>query len=89
MQPVKRSQAPTRAFAQADKADSEHYLNSDDGLIDCYPKPRYFQVHFQHLHEHNQQLQDELMQLKGTVERLDEKLGHLLALLSNPPDPVR
>ncbi|NOU20465.1 MAG: hypothetical protein HOO93_01515 [Methyloglobulus sp.] len=86
MQSVKLSQAPTRAFAQADRADSDRHLSNDDGLIDLYPRPRYFQVHFQHIHEHNQQLQDELMLLKEYVAHLDEKLDRLLALLSRPHD---
>jgi hypothetical protein len=86
MQTLKLSQAHTRAFAQTNRADNNRHLSNDDDLIDLFPKPRYFQVHFQHIHEHNQQLQDELMQLKGTVAHLDEKLGCLLALLSHPHD---
>jgi hypothetical protein len=89
MQTLKLSQAPTRAFAQADRADSDRHFGNDDGLIDCYPRPRYFQVHFQHIHEHNQQLQGELVQLKEYVAHLDEKLGRLLALLGGSIDPVR
>ncbi|MEQ1726717.1 MAG: hypothetical protein ABL882_12420 [Sphingopyxis sp.] len=82
MQSVKLSQAPTRALAQADRADSDRHLSDDDGMIDLYPRPRYFQVHFQYIHEHNRQLQDELMQLKEYVAQVDEKLGRLLELLS-------
>ncbi|NOU21604.1 MAG: hypothetical protein HOO93_07390 [Methyloglobulus sp.] len=84
MQPLKLSQAPNSVTALKDR-----YSGEDNGLIDLFPKPRYFQVHFQHIHEHNQQLQDELMQLKETVAHLDEKFGRLLTQLNSPPDAVR
>lgn len=89
MQSVKFSQAPTRAYAQANRADNDRHLSKDDDLIDCYPRPRYFQVHFQHLHENNQQLHEEMAQLKASVAQVDEKLGRLLALLGGSTDPLR
>ena len=61
----------------------------DVDLIDLFPQPRYFQVHFQYLHENTCQIQDELIQLKASVAQVDEKLERLLALLNDPPDPVR
>ena len=60
----------------------------DDDLIDLFPLPRYFQVHFQHTHENTHELKSELSQLKDYVAKVDEKLGRLLALLSPPPEPV-
>jgi allophanate hydrolase subunit 1 len=58
-----------------------------DNLVDCFPSPRYFQVHFQHIHENNLQLRNELAQLKDSVAQTDKKIERFLALLS-PADPV-
>lgn len=60
-------------------------INKDDDLIDLFPLPRYFQVHFQHIHENAQDLQGELVQLKDYVAKVDEKLERLMALLSRLP----
>ena len=61
-------------------------VKSDDDLIDLFPLPRYFQVHFQHLHENTHDLQGELAQLKDYVTKVDEKLERMMALLSRPPE---
>ncbi len=81
MQLLKLSHDPASAHAQADRL-KDRPAKKDGGLIDVFPKPQYFQVHFQHLHEHNQQLHEELTQLKDTVAKTDEKLGRLLAMLN-------
>ena len=66
MQTLKLSQAHKSSHAQANRADNNRHLSSDDdGLIDLYPKPQYFQ----HIHEYSPQLQDELVQLKASVTR--------------------
>jgi hypothetical protein len=61
--------------------------NKTDDLVANFPSPRYFQVHFQHIHENNHQLRSELAQLKDSVAQADNKIERLLALLS-PEDPV-
>ncbi len=61
-------------------------VKKDDDLIHLFPLPRYFQVHFQHVHENTQALQGELTQLKDYVAKVDEKLERLMALLSRPPE---
>ncbi|WP_027148755.1 hypothetical protein [Methylobacter tundripaludum] len=63
-------------------------IKKDDDLIDLFPLPRYFQVHFQHVHENSHDLQGELVQLKDYVAKVDEKLERLMALLSRPPEHV-
>jgi len=62
-------------------------INKDDDLIDSFPKPRYFQAHFQHIHENTHHLQNELAQLKSAIAQADKKIERLLALLSNSPYP--
>ena len=88
MQTLKLSHEHKSPHAQAN-SDNGHFAKKDDCLLKLFPKPQYFQVHFQHLHEHNQQLHEELAQLKDTVAQLDEKLGRLPALLGGSIDPVR
>lgn len=83
MQTAKLSLAPKSAAALKGR-----YSGKDCGLINSFPKPQYFQVHFEHLHENTSQLQAELTQLNDTVAHLDEKLGRLLGLLSGLPDPM-
>lgn len=63
-------------------------IKTEDDLIDLFPLPRYFQVHFQHVHENTHDLQGELAQLKDYVARVDEKLERLMALLSRPTEHV-
>lgn len=61
---------------------------AEDDLIDLFPLPRYFQVHFQHVHENTHDLQGELVQLKDYVAKVDEKLERLMVLLNRPPEHV-
>lgn len=70
------------------KIPKDRNVNRDDDLIDLFPLPRYFQVHFQHVHENAYDLQGELTQLKDYVAKVDEKLELLMALLSRPPEHV-
>jgi len=76
------------------KSKSEHYpkmrhsIKAEDDLIDLFPQPRYFQVHFQHVHENAHDLRGELAQLKDYVTKVDEKLERVMALLSRTPKQV-
>ncbi|MGZ4981381.1 MAG: hypothetical protein ACXWF8_18975 [Methylobacter sp.] len=63
-------------------------IKTEDDLIDLFPLPRYFQVHFQHAHENIHDLQGELVQLKDYVAKVDEKLERLMALLNRPHEHV-
>jgi len=70
------------------KTSKKRNIKKDDDLIDLFPLPRYFQVHFQHVHENTHDLQGELVQLKDYVAKVDEKLERLMALLKRPPEHV-
>ena len=48
MQTFRLSQVPNSVTVFKDR-----YSGKDDSLLELFPKPQYFQVHFQHLHEHN------------------------------------
>jgi hypothetical protein len=52
---------------------------NNDGAEAAFPNVRYFQVHFQHLHETNEKLQADIAQLKDAVARLEALLNTLPA----------
>jgi hypothetical protein len=70
------------------KLSKDRSIKNNDDLIDLFPLPRYFQVHFQHVHENTHNLQGELAQLKDYVVKVDEKLERLMTQLSRPPEHV-
>ena len=52
-----------------------------DNLLQSFALPRYFQVHFQHIHERTDAVHRELAELKTHVHQLESKLDALLMLL--------
>ncbi|MCX7101185.1 MAG: hypothetical protein NTX38_06755 [Methylobacter sp.] len=78
----------TKTAKNPAKPPKNRRVEIEDDLIDLFPLPRYFQVHFQHMHENAHELKSEMAQLKDYVAKVDEKLERLLALLSPPPEPV-
>ncbi|WP_432742695.1 hypothetical protein ABXJ76_18310 [Methylobacter sp. G7] len=68
------------------KTPKDRSVKKDDDLIDLFPLPRYFQVHFQHVHENTHDLKGELAQLKDYVAKVDDKLERMMTLLSRPPE---
>ncbi len=52
-------------------------------LLASFPLPRYFQIHFQHIHERTDQVHQELTELKIYVNNLETKLDALLMLLAH------
>lgn len=52
-----------------------------EDLLESFPLPRYFQVHFQHIHERTDTVHEELTALKDYVNKLEIKLDRLLTLL--------
>jgi len=87
MEKLKLVQKPKSVKTSA-KTAKDRNITKDDDLIDLFPLPRYFQVHFQHVHDNAHDLQAELSQLREYVAKVDEKLDRLMALLSRPPEHV-
>lgn len=54
-------------------------------LQDLFPLPRYFQIHFNHIHENVERLEHQLDELKQSVSRVEDKLDQLLAGLDRAP----
>ncbi len=55
---------------------------TEDDLLKLFPLPRYFQVHFQHVHENADNSQRKIDQLQRHMIRLEAKLDILLAALN-------
>lgn len=51
-------------------------------LLKLFPLPRYFQIHFQHIHENADQFKEELAEIKHTTQQLNAKLDMLIQLLT-------
>jgi len=81
MKTLKLFQEPKRGKNSAMISENREITKEDD-LIDLFPLPRYFQVHFEYLHENTHVLNRDVVQLKQAIAKVDEKLERLLALLS-------
>jgi hypothetical protein len=64
------------------KIPEERRVHEGDDLLDLFPLPRYFQVHFQHVHENARDIQAQMIQLREYVTQVDVKLDRLTALLN-------
>ena len=73
-------------------------INEEDDLIDLFPLPRYFQVHFEHIHDNshdvqgklthlNHDLQNQLDQLKQMLATVEGKLDRFIATLGHHIEP--
>jgi len=71
--PTNRSPNPV----DQDPAQQPSQSASESAAAEHFPNARYFQVHFQHLHENNQLLQSQLNQLTRQVELLSNKLERI------------
>jgi len=69
-------------------------IKKADDLIDLFPLPRYFQVHFEHIHDNthdvqgklnhlNHDIQSQLDQIKQTLANVENKLDRFIMLLSH------
>lgn len=52
-------------------------------LINLFPLPRYFQIHFQHLHDNIETLKADTQSLKRSVLEMNTKLDLLLQHVSS------
>jgi len=68
--------------AQIVKAAKPYTQEDNDDLLNSFPLPRYFQIHFQHIHERTDNVYEELAELKMYVNQLETKLDALLLLLN-------
>ena len=57
----------------------------EDSLVELFPLPRYFQIHFQHIHDNAGNVQTEISDLKAYIAKVDAKLDQLLQSLNASP----
>ncbi len=48
-----------------------------------FPLPKYFQVHFEYIHENTAKQRHEVKELKRSVQRIEEKIDRLLSLFNS------
>ena len=67
----------SQRVAQNDRFDS---IGTEE-LLELFPLPRYFQIHFTHIHENCERANSQLDELKQRIDRVEQKLDRLLAVL--------
>lgn len=73
LQTTKRKSVPAKS--------PKKQLRQEDVLIDSLPLPRYFQMHFEYIHDNTQELRAQVNQLTQTLAHLENKLDQLLGSL--------
>jgi hypothetical protein len=62
-------------------SENNHVNVHEDSLVELFPLPRYFQIHFQHIHDNAGNVQSEISDLKAYIAKVDAKLDQLLQSL--------
>lgn len=60
---------------------NEYSQLSEQKLMKLFPQSRYFQIHFQQLHENIDTLKEDTQELKHAVQEMNAKLDLLMQLL--------
>ncbi|MGR9051153.1 MAG: hypothetical protein ACU84J_00750 [Gammaproteobacteria bacterium] len=55
---------------------------SSEELLELFPLPRYFQIHFGHIHDNAEAAKHQLNELKESLDRVEKKLDRLLASMA-------
>lgn len=77
-----------RSSGIARQAQSAGQLPVADEVSALFPSPRYFQIHFQHIHENTEALRCEVSDLQRYVATLEARLSPLLTLPNSASDPT-
>lgn len=72
--PVNLSQTTMRKRISP-KPPKERQIGKNDDLIDLFPLPGYFQLHFEYIHDNTLGIKDQVNQLKQVLAKLEGKLG--------------
>lgn len=64
-------------------ADNNGRFDSIDAeeLLELFPLPRYFQIHFSHVHDNHEHAKLQVDELKQSIHRVEQKLDLLLAAM--------
>lgn len=69
------------------KIPKKRKIQKEGDLIDLFPLPRYFQVHFEYIHDNNHEVQNKLNRLNQTMAKVEDKLDRVISLLNPPVEP--
>ncbi len=88
MTTLKQSQdyKPKKAVTPLVNADKRS-IKKDDDLIDLFPLPRYFQIHFEHVHDNARDMQGKIDLLTQTLAKVEAKLDRFITLLGQHSEP--
>ena len=64
-----------------------HSIKKENDRIDLFPLPRYFQIHFEHIHDNAHDVQGKLDRLTQTLSKVEGKLDRFIALLNQHTEP--
>lgn len=70
-----------KTFSKATEI-NEYAQISEAELVKLFPLPRYFQIHFQHIHENIDELKTDTQNLREAVLEINTKLDLLIQLLT-------
>lgn len=88
MTTLKCSQEHTRGLdLTPPKITKKRKAQKEDDLIDLFPLPRYFQIHFEYLHDNNHDVQNKLNQLNQAIAKVEDKLDRVISLLNRSIEP--
>lgn len=77
------SKSPNNITSLQPKTHRTEYAQlSEAELLKLFPQSRYFQIHFQHLHENTQEIKAELAECKQISSQLNAKLDVLMQLFT-------
>lgn len=71
-------------LVEEQKTTENHSVISDDEIIELFPLPKYFQIHFEHGHDNLHELNIDVAEIKCSIAQLDKKLDQLINLMSKP-----
>lgn len=54
---------------------------SEKEILQLFPLPRYFQIHYSYMHENSAHMKSTLKNMTQQAERIEQKLDRLLAMI--------
>jgi hypothetical protein len=67
---------------RAKRRDQTKVAWDSNELLESFPLPQYFQVHFSHVHKNLEETSRQIDELRRSIIRLEQKLDRLLALMT-------
>lgn len=78
MEKLTQLQQPSVKRMVSKKSKTVSLASKESDLIELFPLPKYFQIHFQYIHESNNMLKNELSQMTQQLMAMEAKLNQLM-----------